>query len=78
MGFNLALYTSPPAALPGGTDFKNLDKWVWGWTNGLPYPYPFVKLFKSLAPGRATGGFELFYLNFCVASNDFSEREALM
>jgi hypothetical protein len=44
----------------GGPDFKNLDKWVWGWRTERLFTYPFVKLFKSLAPGRATGGFEIF------------------
>jgi hypothetical protein len=34
----------------GGPDFKNLDKWV---EDDCSFPNPFVKLFKSLAPGRA-------------------------
>jgi hypothetical protein len=45
----------------GGSDLKNLDKWVGLRSTSKPFPYPFVKLFKSLAPGRAAGGFEIFF-----------------
>jgi len=55
------LYLSYASGSPsGGPDFKNLDKWVLVMIGRAmvinTLQNMFVKLFKSLAPGRATGG----------------------
>ncbi|MFA6012746.1 MAG: ABC transporter substrate-binding protein [Desulfobacteraceae bacterium] len=58
-GYALWFASSGPS---GGPDFKNLDKWIdLLFTKGrfCILQNMFVKLFKSLAPGRAAGGHEL-------------------
>jgi hypothetical protein len=49
----------PPAALPGDQILKIWTNGFLGSVNVTPIRYPFIKLFKSLAPGRAAGGIEI-------------------